>query len=54
MESQDGELLLDDNFVDLEKGERTFRILRGGPKEGEREMWLNQLTVRSVYGIAAD
>lgn len=54
VESQDGELLLDDNFVDLEKGERTFRILRGGPEEGELEMWLNQLTVRSVYGIAAD
>ena len=40
--SEDGSLLLEDNYFDMEPGSRTLRILRGG--DGE-------LTVRSVYDI---
>ncbi|MDD3244240.1 MAG: glycoside hydrolase family 2 protein [Eubacteriales bacterium] len=40
--SPDCELLLADNYFDMDGGERRIRILRGDPK---------QLTVRSVYNI---
>ena len=44
IESEDGDLRLSDNFFDMEKGERTLRII-GKKPEGS-------LRVRSVYDIA--
>lgn len=43
IDSEDGNLLLSDNWFDMDRGERRLRILRGEP---------NALTVRSVYDIA--
>ena len=43
--SEDGRLVPEDNYFDMEPGSRTLRILRGGS---------DALTVRSVYDIAMD
>lgn len=43
IESADPDLVLEDNFFDMEKGERSVRIVRGSAKD---------LRVRSVYDIA--
>ena len=40
--SEDGSLLLEDNYFDMEPGSRTLRVLRGNA---------DRLTVRSVYDI---
>jgi beta-mannosidase len=40
--SEDGSLVLEDNYFDMEPGSRTLRILRGGA---------DTLIVRSVYDI---
>ena len=42
IESEDGDLLLDDNFFDMEKGEKTVRILSGNA---------DKLKLRSVFDI---
>ena len=39
---KDSDVILEDNFFDMEKGERTIKILKGTPTE---------VTLRSVYGI---
>jgi len=42
IESEHGDLLLDDNFFDMEKGEKTVRILSGNA---------DKLKLRSVFDI---
>ena len=42
IDNGDGDLVLDDNFFDMEKGEKTVRILQGSPKD---------IQVYSIYDI---
>ncbi len=52
IETEEGVLRLDDNFVDMEKGEKTFRILPSRDFTAKGAEADGNLRVRSVYEVA--
>ena len=52
VETENGVLRLDDNFVDMEAGSRTFRILPGRDFTDDGTMISGAYRVRSIYEAA--